>query len=265
MAQNVMRTQSSQHQGRGISLPSALLKQLRNDARLIGRDSFLSGLSVYIIILAIILRFGLPALVENFANNPDITFSLADFFPMLIGYIALFAGALVAGMIIGFIVLDERDDNTIKALLVTPLPVAYYIAYRVIVPMLIAFVIILLNLLIINQALPEFWQVVVIAAFASMTAPLVMLFFATVAQNKVQGFAMNKIVGTLGLLIFAAWFVEAPLQYLIGLFPPYWFVKGYWLAVANDPNWFLFLVIGAIWTSVVLSFFIRRFYRIAYR
>jgi fluoroquinolone transport system permease protein len=265
MAQDVIHTQHPTKSICGISLPSALLIQLRNDARLIGRDSFLSGLFVYITLLAVVLRFGLPALAENFADNPDITFTLADFFPMLIGYISLFAGSLVAGMIIGFIVLDERDDNTIKALLVTPLPVRYYIAYRVLVPMLIAFVIILLNLLIINIALPEFWQIVVISAFASMSAPLIMLFFATVAQNKVQGFAMNKIVGTLGLLIFAAWFVETPLQYVIGLFPPYWFVKGYWLAVANDPNWFLFLVIGAVWTSVVLSFFVRRFYRIAYR
>lgn len=248
-----------------MSLPGALVKQLRNDTRLIGRDTFLSGLFVYVIILALVLRFGLPALAESFAENADIPIDLSVYFPMLIGYMSIFVGAMVGGMIIGFVVLDERDDNTIKALLVTPLPVAYYVAYRVLIPMLIAFVIILANLLIINQALPPLWQTIVIAAAGSLTAPLVMLFFGTVAENKVQGFAMNKIVGTLGLLIFVAWFVEPPLEYLIGLFPPYWFVKGYWLAVAGDVNWLLALGVGVVWTGVVLAYFVRRFYQVAYR
>ncbi len=246
-------------------LAATLTNLLRNDARLIGRNSFLTGLIFAIIIMATLLRFGLPALAEAVAANPEVPFSVADQFPMLIGYIAIFVGAMVGGMVVGFIVLDERDDNTIKALLVTPLPLNYYIAYRIFIPMLIAFGVIITEVLIINQAVPQLWQLVVIAAAGSLTAPLVMLFFGTVAQNKVQGFAMNKIIGTLGIVVIAAWFVEPPLQYVIGLFPPYWFVKGYWLAVAGDANWLLALGIGVLYTSVVILFFVRRFHKVAYQ
>ena len=175
----------------GLSLPGALAALLRNDVRLIGRNSFLSGLAFYILILAVVLRFGLPALAESLAANPDIPFNISEYYPMLIGYMAIFAGALVGGMMVGFIVLDERDDNTIKALLVTPLPLNTYIAYRILIPMVIAFVVVLTEMLIINIALPPLWQLVVIVAAGSLTAPMVMLFFGTMAQNKVQGFAMN--------------------------------------------------------------------------
>jgi fluoroquinolone transport system permease protein len=250
---------------RPASLPRTLWTMLRNDARLIGRNSFLSGLIGYIIIMALVLRFGLPALADGLANNPDVPFDIAAYFPMLIGYIVIFVGAMVSGMVIGFIVLDERDDNTIKALLVSPLPLGYYLAYRVFVPMLLGFAIIVAEMLIINLALVPLWQLLLIAAAGSLTGPLVMLFFASFAQNKVQGFAMNKIVGTLGLVIFAAWFVQPPLQYLIGLFPPYWFVKAYWLALADDANWLLALVIGVAWSSVVLALFVRRFRQVVYQ
>ena len=251
--------------GRTLSLPAALTRLLRNDARLIGRDSFLSGLAIYILVLAVVLRFGLPALAEAVESSPDVPLTVADYFPMLIGYMVLFAGSLVGGMMIGFVVLDERDDNTIKALLVSPLPINYYIAYRVLIPMLISFVIIVAEMLIINQALLPLGQFLIIAAASSLTSPLVMLFFSTFAENKVQGFAMNKSVGTLGMSIIAAWFVQEPGQYLIGLFPPYWFVKSYWQALAADPNWWLFLVIGVAYSSLVLAYFVRRFHRIAYR
>ncbi len=263
MAQATSTPSTTRHGG--LSLPGALAALLRNDVRLIGRNSFLSGLAFYILILAVVLRFALPALAESLAANPDVPFSLADHYPMLIGYMAIFAGALVGGMMIGFIVLDERDDNTIKALLVTPLPLNTYITYRILIPMAIAFAVILTEMLIINLALPALWQLVIIAAAGSLTAPMVMLFFGTMAQNKVQGFAMNKIVGMLGLVIIAAWFVEPPLQYLFGLFPPYWFVKGYWLAVAGDSNWLLALAIGVLYAALVIALFSRRFHKVAYQ
>ena len=66
-------------------------------------------------------------------------------------------------------------------------------------------------------------------------------------------------------MIIAAWFVEPPLQYLIGLFPPYWFVKGYWLAVTGDPGWLLALAIGVLYSALVIALFSRRFHKVAYQ
>ncbi len=264
MAQ-VVSNQRQTEEIHSLGLPAILSRLLRNDARLIGRDSFLTMLGGYIFFIAVLLRFGLPALAENLATNPDVPFNLADHYPMLVAYMVVFLGSVVSGMIIGFIILDERDDNTIKALLVTPVPINFYIAYRTIVPMVIAFIVTIVEILVINLAMIPLWQLLIIAAAASLTAPMVMLFFGTFAENKVQGFALNKIVGILGLLIMAAWFVQPPLQYAIGLFPPYWFAKAYWLAYAGDPNWGWAVLIGIGTSSIVLAYLVKRFHTIAYR
>lgn len=236
----------------------------RNDARLIGRDSFLSGLLLYVIVMAIFMRLALPWLNDAVAANPDFSFAVTDFYPLIMGYIVLFLGAAMAGMMIGFILLDERDDNTLKALLVTPLPVRHYLVYRLGVPMLLATAIIIFEMLMINQALVPLWQIIVLAIGGALTAPCITLILATFAENKVQGFAMLKIISSSGLIILAAWFVPEPLQFLFGIFPPYWIVKAYWLAVTGNELWWVCLLIGVVLLSAALAWLSRRFEKVAY-
>ncbi len=237
----------------------------RNDLRLIGRDSFLSGMIVFLLLVAVGLRFALPWLQERIAASPEFGFDLAELYPMLISYVAMFLAAMLSGIITGFMLLDERDDNTLKALLVTPLPLNHYIAHRVATATAIAFCITIAEVLIINQAVLPLWQLIPLAAGGALIAPAVTLFFATFAENKVQGFALNKILGGLGLLLVAAWFVPEPWQYLFGLFPPYWLAKAYWAAYAGDVAWLLYLALGVILNCAMIAVFIRRFQRVAYR
>lgn len=44
----------------------------------------------------------------------------------------------LVGMVIGFLLLDERDTQTLDALRVTPLSMRRYLAYRISAPLLIA-------------------------------------------------------------------------------------------------------------------------------
>lgn len=261
-------TQTTLTQVQPVHAPR-LLKVLgtlaRNDARLIGRDSFLLGMSGFAIGMAVLLRFALPWLAELADANPDLGLNARDFFPLLIGYMVVFQGAMLGGVIIGFILLDERDDNTLKALLVTPLPLAYYLAYRLLVPSVIGFILVVSEMLIVNQSLIPLIQLLPIAAVASLVGAASALFLASFASNKVEGFAMLKIIGGSGLLLFAAWFLAMPVQLLVGLFPPYWAVKAYWMAQAGDPNWPLALGIGILAMSALLGVLVRRFWQVVYR
>lgn len=107
----------------------------------------------------------------------------------------IFLGAVLIGMIFGFVLVEEKDDNTINAMLVTPLPLNQYLAYRVGMPAGIAFVEVIVAALITNLAVPPLWQLVLIAAGASLAAPITGLYFAAFAENKVQGLALTKFVG----------------------------------------------------------------------
>ncbi|MHB1416025.1 MAG: hypothetical protein ACYC1C_12325 [Chloroflexota bacterium] len=249
---------------RAPGLLSALGTLARNDVRLFGRDSFLPSLVAISIGMAVLLRFGLPWLADLLAANPGLGLSGPAIYPLLVGYMIVFEAAMIGGMVIAFILLDERDDHTIDALLVTPLPTTYYLAYRVLVAMVIAFAMVMAGVYIVGQALIPFWQLLPIAVVASSMGALAELFLAVYADNKVEGFAQMKILGTTGLLPFAAWFVPQPWDLLVGLFPPYWAVKAYWLAEAGDPNWWIAVLLGAVLMSATLAYFVRRFRRVVY-
>ncbi len=242
-----------------------------NDARLFRRDSFLIFMAGYAVIIALVLRFGLPWLSNyltdnNVLNSETFIASLSELYPMFITYMGIFTlGGVMVGTIFGFLLLDERDDNTIKAMLVTPIPVSHYAVYRVALPTVISAFAIIMTLLVINQALLPIWELVLVAGCGSLAAPIIALFYATFAANKVEGFAFAKFVGLGGFLIILAWFVPEPFQFLFGLFPPFWTSKAYWLALDGNGLWIVALMIGIIAQLGAIYWLVQRFIKVAYR
>jgi fluoroquinolone transport system permease protein len=252
-----------------MQMTQLITKLSRTDARLIGRDRFLIFMFIFIVYIAGALRFLLPWADNYLAEaailpNEFIAERLADFYPMIVAYMAIFTGALIIGMVVGFVLLEEKDQNTLKAMLVSPLPLQQYIVYRVGLPALLAFVVILAMILGINQALLPLWQLGLISAAGALTAPIAALFFAVFAENKVAGFAYGKFVGLAGWVIAGSWFVPEPLQWLFGIFPPYWVSKAYWLALEGRSIWWLALIIGVVLQLALINWLIRRFSKVAY-
>lgn len=242
----------------------------RSDARLIGRDRFplfMFGFIVYIIVaLRLLLPWADGYLAEKgILPNASFALSLADFFPMIVAYMAVFTGAMMVGTIVGFMLLDEKDHNTLRAMLVTPVRFQQYALYRVGLPSLLAFVIVVVMVLGINQALVPLWQLLLIAAGASLLAPITTLFFAIVAENKVQGFAYAKFTGISGWVIMGSWFIPEPWQWVMGIFPPYWVSKAYWMALDGRGGWWLALLVGIVLQLGLIYWLVQRFSKVAYR
>lgn len=241
-----------------------------NDAKIVWRDRFLLFMVSFIWVMAAILRFGLPALNHYLAEtgtlpNETFTADFADFYPVIIALLVFFQGTVIAGTIFGFMLLDEKDDHTITAILVTPVPFKQFLLYRTGMPIVLAFITVLILLFTINQALPSLWQSVLIAAGASLNAPIVALFYAIAAENKVQGFAMAKFVGVAGWTILFGWFVAEPWQWLFGLFPPFFISKAYWMALDGHGLWWIALLLGLILQGGLILWLMRLFNRVVYR
>lgn len=238
----------------------------RNDARVISRDSFLLLMTGYILGITILMRYALPWLNNRLAANDAIPFALATHYPMLIAFIALFNGALLGGTIVGFVLLEEREDGTIQAMLVTPLPVPTYLSYRVLLPTVFGFMLVTAQMLILSNLVAlSFWQMLLLALGASLTAPIASLFFASFAENRVQGFALMKFTGIGGFVIAGGWFVAEPLQYLFGLFPPFWVSKAYWMTLNGSTLWWAALGLGVGLQLALIAWLMRRFNNVIYR
>ncbi len=117
----------------------------------------------------------------------------------------------------------------------------------------------------INQALLPLWQMILIAAGGALTAPIVSLFLATFAENKVQGFAYSKFGGVSGWTIMIGFFVAEPFQWLIGLYPPFWISKAYWMALEGTELWWAALLVGIVSQAGLIALLVKRFVKVAYR
>ena len=241
----------------------------RYDSKLIARERFLVFLFIFIIYMIVVLRFGLPWLdnylaVKGVFPNENISSRVSDYYPLIVAFFALFEGALLAGTVFGFLLLDEKDNNTIKAILITPVTLNRYMLYRITIASMATFIIVLAMLIFINQALLPWWQLILVSIGASFTTPIVTLFYAVYAENKVQGFAYAKFVSVAGWVILIAWFVSNPFQWLFGLFPPFWISKAYWMAFEGNQLWWISLIIGIVSQVALIILLLKRFNKIVY-
>ncbi len=170
------------------------------------------------------------------------------------------------GTVVGFLLLDERDDQTLTALLVTPLPLYRYLVYRLAVPTLLSLILTVLAVWICDLVAINPISLIFISLESALAAPIVALVYFCFSENKVQGFGVLKILGSITFALpIGAYFMGIPAQYGFGLFPLYWSAKAFWLA-CDGSNWVgLPLLIGACYKLGVIKFLIDRFYHVVYQ
>lgn len=228
------------------------------DARSIARDSLLRWMVLFPLLLAVLVRWGAPLLAQVLRER--FAFALEPYYPLLMSFV-LSAMPMLSGMIIGFLLLDQRDDRTLSALQVTPLTLGGYLAYRLGLPMAMSLASTLAFLPLTGLMVMSFPFLILAALAAAPLAPFYALTLGAFAQNKVQGFALTKATGVLLVAPAAAWFVHEPWQWAFGLVPLYWPSKVYWLleAGAGGGRTALVLAAGLVYQACVVAWLLRRF------
>lgn len=225
------------------------------DLRNVSRDRFMLFVLFYVMVLAAGLRFAMPWLSEQLARY-DI--ALSEYAPLLSSFVAVSVGAQLSGMLFGFLLLEGKEDRTILAMQVTPLPLRQYLLYRISAPYLLAVVFIPTIVLIMGIGAPPWPQLLLISAAGALFAPCVTLFLASQGSNKVEAMALMKMVSTAATVAAAAWFVAEPFQWFFGVFPLYLVMKSYWSA-AQGGAWIWPLVLGAVGMLGLNALLLRRF------
>jgi fluoroquinolone transport system permease protein len=233
------------------------------DAHNVARDSMLRWIAVFTPAFGLLFRFAAPPVAD--ALRRQLNFDLVAYYPLLMSFLPLIVAGMV-GTVVGFLLLDERDDQTMMALLVTPLSLGDYLRYRLSGLMLLSVVFgaVMVPLAGLTATTPL--QAVVSAVTAAPLAPIYALFLGTIADNKVQGFALAKAVGLVMVPCIVAYFVTGPWQSAFGLIPHYWPLKVFWLFDEGATRAALVhALIGLAWQSVLLMVLVRRFSHVARR
>ncbi len=232
------------------------------DARNIARDSMLRWLVVLTPGMGLLFRFAVPLATE--VLDRELGFDLLPYYPLVMSFIGVVAAGIV-GTVIGFLLLDQRDDQTLPALLVTPLSLNDYLAYRLAVPMVVAVLMTMIMFPLAGLTDLTVAQVVTTSLCAAPLAPMYALFIGGFAANKVQGFALAKAIGILFIPVIAAWFVAPPWQDLLGIVPLYWPLKVFWLFDEGSASAWAYALVGVAYQALVLWLLARRFARVVRR
>lgn len=236
---------------------AALLPVLEIDALRIVRDRFLISLLAYLLGVSAAMRWIIPSVARALMSRSG--FDLEPVYPLLVSYFAVVLGSLAVGVVGGMLLLEIREDRTVRALLVSPLSLSAYVSGYSAVLALVAAVVTAGEAAVIGLGLPPWRALLPVALVGGLGAPAISLYLATFAGNKIEAFAQMKLVGTAGLVPIGAWLVPLPWQYVACVFPPFWAVKAWWLAESGSPGWAWWLAGGAVLSTVVLRALTRRF------
>ncbi|HSR52568.1 MAG TPA: hypothetical protein VLV83_17230 [Acidobacteriota bacterium] len=202
-----------------------LVTLLGIDMRLVLRDSLLRWMVVLPLAIFAVMAWGLPLLSRLVMETYQVDLSVYN--PLIaVLVLGILPGSY--GFLLGFLLLDERDQHTREALLITPLhPATFLLArmgYTVLLSTLVgALLVRALGLLSLS------WTPLLACSFsAALLGPLMALALAALAGDKVQGFALYKALSGAQMPLMLAYFIDPPLQLAFGVLPNFWSAKMLW-------------------------------------
>jgi len=242
------------------------------------RDKMTLIMLLYPLLLIVIGAFIIPTLIDNYATDVAQQRTAAMVMVIIFANVAPFAGAAM----LGFALLDHRDENTFDTIRVTPVSLSGYIFFKTVYSTLLSanasfWAIFGVRLLagdgytFAGENLLERFSIpniLLYAVVASLFTAVFAMMLAALAKNKIEGFAYMKSAGVVFLL--PALLILDQLQdfkqYFIGIIPTFWPTKALFTSadlLEHDHNLTpaLYLIIGTLYSLGLIAICYRWFKR----
>lgn len=233
------------------------IEQLRTDGRNIFRDPMISVIPFAPVLAAFALSYLIP-----YVNS---LFNIEEYYPVFAVFIIILSPMLYS-MVIGFMLLEDRDEQLLSFISVTPSGKTGYLLRKMIIPLLFSFLVTIIAVPISGFTSVRITLLIFPALVSSCGLPLFALFLAGFANNKVEGLAYAKGSGVLFLTILFAFFIPEPAQYFAGLiFPYYWTARVFETVRLSEINYLRIIIetviglsVNLFWTYMFFVKFIRK-------
>ena len=191
------------------------------------RDPMLSFMIALPVILALVVRFGVPYAEEQY------NFSLAPYYHVIVAAVMLM-NASVTGGIIGFSILDDRDDKIFLGVDVSPVSIGKFMGFRFALSFVLTYISCILVMQIANFGEIPLYAVLLVPITISLFSSVSAMFINLFSSNKVEGFAMMKAGGMIIVFPIVSLFLTDYKEFFFGFEPNFWAVKA--LSAAMLPN-----------------------------
>lgn len=221
-------------------------KLFLNDIRNIIRDRLLLYTAFLIpLIIIIFTRLVIPWLSENVVP-------LQQYYSLLFMLIVITI-PMMFGFVIGFLIMDERDENLLTVLRVMPISRNTYLIYRMLFISILSLVYILLFPILTGLIDIGFIDYLLIGVLLAFLTPVLGLVANIVANNKVQAFAVFKTLGGVFYIPLFAFFINNDLKYILGIIPNFWTFMALDKLLTTGQQDYVFLGIGFVLHLILLG------------
>jgi len=229
------------------------LKLAVNDIRNVVRDRFLVFLLfAYPVMLILFSRI----LVHMIAPRIENMFPLAANFSLIFMFFIVII-PLIFSFIVGFLILDERDEHLLTVLRVMPISRNSYLTYRMFFMSLFAFIVLLIFPPLsglVEDTQFSYQTYIPVAILSALFMPFQALLVSSYATNKVQAFAIFKISGTVFMLPIFAFFLNLDnLKYIFSPIPTFWSLISLDSVVQNGTIDIVHLGVGFVYQIVLIA------------
>ncbi len=202
----------------------------KSDVKNTQRDPTLLMMLLSPVLIILLLRFGIPALVPFIPALTDYYLSITVFMGLL--------GAILPGIVVAFLLLDEKEAGLFTAIRVTPVSISGMLVSRMISLLTLSFVSSIAILSMAGLYTFSWINLLQTGLLSAANVPVFMLLIALFAKNKIEGMAMLKVTMMLVMVPIVILFFNGKWIYLFSIFPSFW-VFG--LAKTDLPSTLIFL------------------------
>ncbi len=200
-----------------------------------------------------VVRFGWP-MVET--RYPDV----ADYRLVVLMW-ACMQVCTMFGFIYGFLFLEEKEDNVWSAIQILPISTFKLIWIRLLLGIVIST---LVNFAIIHWGQLSSFSVLkelLLAFHFALLAPLTSVAIAGLASNRIEGLAQTKVVNILAMIPALIFFLPYKLLHILALIPTYWSMQAMEAAALDQPQFYLYYLIGLAFYTLCIWWLSKRMER----
>ena len=194
-----------------------MLRYIRNDMRLIFRDPILYVMLFVPFLIISLLRFGLPPLTGAAPVLEPYTRIILGTFCMVI--------AMFPAFIYSFVMLDEKDQDVLTVIRVLPISSMEFLSFRLLFITVFSYIFIVLKIALTGFLSWSPLKILIASLPVSLVAPVMTLFMAGFARNKIEGTTWMKGLNFILFLPLLSYFVHGSYEYILGILPVYWIFK----------------------------------------
>ena len=223
-----------------------------NDLKNVFRDRALTTIFFVPFVIILFLRYAVPLLAERFPV-------VVGYYPAILAFFCYTVSSFPA-FLASFVMLDEKDEDVLTVMKVTPFSLPDFLAYRMLAVVLPGTLFSTLAILLSGLVEMGPASAFLLSVLFALSAPVLTLAVVTFAKNKIEGLSVLKALSAVLMLPLLSFFLSSPWKFTLGVIPLFWTYMAFQEPALNT-SFVLYYSAGLALNLLLLAALYRQFVR----